>query len=382
MNTSSYKPVKTAITGCGAISDIFFTNFTKRFNIIELTKCCSRNGASAVAKAEQYGITACTFEEILRDPEIELVVNITPAPAHYGIIRSALEAGKHVFTEKVITTDFHKTKELIDLAEEKGLLLASEPDHFLGSSWQCAREYIDAGLIGEVTSVAASVSQNIGAVAERLRFVNQPAGGIGYDFGIYLVTQLVSLLGPAVSVSGIMTTRQPKRIHREISNPSFGEEYTYENEDLVAANVTFANGAVAVIHMNGNSLLEAPHLFMIYGTKGVLAMPLPATFSGDMKMYRPGSFEPVPIIPCHGFDHDSRGVGAAELAWSLRLGRKPRADAHLGLHCQEILYGIEESTRTGSVYHLTTTCSRPRPLPGGYRGLPGFSFNEEGSLFD
>ena len=109
-------------------------------------------------------------------------------------------------------------------------------------------------------------------------------------------------------------------------------------------------------------------------------MPSPAEFSGEMKLYRPGSFEPVPVRSAFGFDHDSRGVGAAEMAWSLRLGRTPRADARLGLHCQEIIQGIGESARTGKYYRLTTTCERPKPLPKGCRGLAGFSVDEESSL--
>lgn len=381
MNKNKYAPVKTAIVGCGSISDIFFRNFTQRFQIIDLVKCCSKGGASAEAKARQYGIGKSTIEEILADPEIELIVNLTPAAQHYDIIKAALEAGKHVYTEKVITTDFRRTKELIDLAEDKGLLFGSEPDHFMGSSWQCAAEYIEGGIIGDVTSIVASACQNVGTIADRLRFVNEPAGGVGYDFGIYLITQLVCLLGPAVEVSGVMMTQRPDRRHQDINHPDFADSYRYANEDLTAASILFANGAVAVIHLNGNSVLEGPQNFWIYGTQGALSMPLAANFSGEMKLYRHGSFEPVSIAPAHGFDHDSRGVGAAELAWSLRLGRTPRADAHLGLHCQEMIQGIEESFRTRQFYRMTTTCERPCALPKGFRhGIPGFSFDEEGAL--
>lgn len=380
MNPIDILPVKTAIVGCGSISDIFFRNFTERFRIIDLVKCCSKGGTSAEAKARQYGVEKSTLEEILADPEIELIANLTPAMQHFDVIKAALEAGKHVYTEKVITPDYHMTQELIDLAEEKGLLLCSEPDHFMGSSWQCAREYIDAGIVGNVTSMVATVSQNIGAIADRLRFINEPAGGVAYDFGIYLITQMVSLLGPAKEVCGILTTQVSERVHQNVSNPYFGSSYTFQNEDIAAAVIRFANGAVAVIHLNGNSILEAPCQFLIYGTCGAFSMPSPAEFSGEMKLYRPGSFEPVPVPSAYGFDHDSRGVGAAEMAWSLRLGRTPRADARLGLHCQEIIQGIGESARTGKYYRLTTTCERPKPLPKGCRGLPGFSVDEESSL--
>ena len=179
---------------------------------------------------------------------------------HFDVIKAALEAGKHVYTEKVITPDYHLTQELIDLAQEKGLLLCSEPDHFMGSSWQCAREYIDAGIIGNVTSMAATVSQNIGAIADRLRFINEPAGGVAYDFGIYLITQMVSLLGPAKEVCGILATQVSERVHQNVANPDFGNGYTFQNEDMAAAVIRFANGAVAVIHLNGNSIFDLRHM--------------------------------------------------------------------------------------------------------------------------
>ena len=229
-----------------------------------------------------------------------------------------------------------------------------------------------------------SLSQNIGTVSEHLRFVNEPAGGIGYDYGIYLMTQMVALAGPAAEVCGIMTTQKPQRIHKELHCPGFGDSYVCKNEDIMSASVLFKNGSVGNIHMNGNSLLEAPELFRIHGTLGVLSMPNASTFSGDIRLYRPGSFESVPVLPCHGLDHDSRGAGAAELAWSLRLGRKPRADVSLGLYCQEILQGIQSSFESRQFYKLTTTCEKPVPLPKGFRELKGlppwFSFSEEGAL--
>lgn len=381
MNLSEVKPMKAAIIGCGSISDIFFKNFTERFKIIDLVCCASKGMKSAHNKAAQYGIKACTVEEIMVNPEIELVINVTPAEAHFDIIKSALEAGKHVWTEKEITTSHEKSQELYDLAREKGLWLGSEPDHFLGASWQTAREQIDAGIIGDVTSAFVSVSENMNGVADKLRFINEPAGGIGFDFGIYSVTQLVALFGPAKSVSGVMKTMNPTRRHCDVHNPQFGEEYTYINEDFVAGNITFESGVVATLHFNGNSIMEAPSSFMIYGSMGVLSMPRGAEFSGEITMFRMGNFEPTKVLPVYPFDHDSRGVGAAEMAWAIRTGREPRASAQLGIHCQEILEGMKISGETGRVYEMKSTCNVPKPLPKGYRGaIPLFSYDEEGAL--
>ena len=84
------KPMKSAVVGCGAISDIYLTNMINRFDILEVAACCARNPEHAARKAQQYGIKASTYEEILADESIELIVNLTPAPAHYEIIKKAL----------------------------------------------------------------------------------------------------------------------------------------------------------------------------------------------------------------------------------------------------------------------------------------------------
>ncbi len=381
MNYKDIKPMKTAIIGCGHISDAFFKSFTEKFSIIQVVKCASKGGESAKAKAAQYGIEASTFEDILADPEIELIVNATPTTQHYDIIKRSLEAGKHVFTEKVITPDFHQAQELAELAKEKGLRIGCEPDHFLGAAWQCAREYVDKGMIGQVTSIIATSNQNYNSVAERLRFVNEPAGGCGYDFGIYIITQMVNLLGPAKEVCGFMKTCFPTRVHRELRHPEFGQEYEYINEDLVSASILFECGATATVMFNGSTILEVPSVFTIYGTEGALQMPMAAEFSGDVKLLSEGSFVPITLTPAHGILHDSRGAGAAEMAWSIRLGRDHRASVEMGIHCLEIIQGIEISSKTKQFYQMTTTCERTKVLPRGFKGSTAFfSFSDEGAL--
>lgn len=155
------KTMKTAVVGCGAISDIYLTNMINRFDILEVAACCARNPEHAARKAQQYGIKASTYEEILADESIELIVNLTPAPAHYEIIKKALEAGKHIYTEKSMTVSLEEAAELVRLSEEKGLYLGSAPDTFLGSSFQTARKAIDDGLIGEITSCTVAANRDL-----------------------------------------------------------------------------------------------------------------------------------------------------------------------------------------------------------------------------
>ena len=88
--------MRVGVVGCGAISDIYLTNMIHNFENLEVAACCAGHLEHAKKKAEQYGIKGCTYEEILADPSIEMVVILTPAPTHEGLIRQALEAGKHV----------------------------------------------------------------------------------------------------------------------------------------------------------------------------------------------------------------------------------------------------------------------------------------------
>lgn len=374
------KPVKVGIVGCGSISTIYFENLTKRFQIVEIKSCTSKSGVSAQKKAEQYGVAYNTFEEMLADPEIEIIVNLTPALQHESIIRAALEAGKHVYTEKVITPETKSAKELIELAESKGLYLCSAPEHFMGSSWQAARELIDKGMIGEVTSVYATMTHNIGSFADMFQFINEPAGGAGFDFGIYLLTAMTSLLGPVKNICGMLRTLQPERTHKMTFHPQLGEKYIYKNEDMLMGCLEFASGALGTIHMNGNSIMPLPPTFMVYGTEGAISLPNPGTFSGDVKLYRNGSPEPIDWTSSFGFPHDSRGVGIAEMAWAIRMGRPARTNARLELHCLEILNGLKESSESGIYYTLKTTCERPNALPSGHLNMMPITFDEEGAI--
>lgn len=374
------KPVKAGIVGCGSISTIYFENLTKRFQIVEIKSCTSKSGVSAQKKAEQYGVECTTFEEMLSDPEIEIIVNLTPALQHESIIRAALEAGKHVYTEKVITPETETARALIELAERKGLYLCSAPEHFMGSSWQAARELIDKGMLGKVTSVYATMSHNIGSFTDMFQFINEPAGGAGFDYGIYLITAMTSLMGPIKNVCGMLRTLQPERVHKMTFHPQWGEKYIYKNEDMMMGCLEFASGALGTIHMNGNSVMPLPPTFMIYGTGGAISLPNPGTFSGDVKLYRNGSPEPINWISSYGFLHDSRGVGIAEMAWAIRMKRPARTNARLGLHCLDVLNGLKESSETGVYYSVKTTCERPRALPSGHLNMMPITYDEESAI--
>ncbi|MBO5227589.1 MAG: Gfo/Idh/MocA family oxidoreductase, partial [Lachnospiraceae bacterium] len=99
------KKIKVGVVGAGAISDIYIQNMIDRYDNLEVKSICSKNMSHAVEKAEKYGLKAYTYSEMLIDNEIDMIVNLTPLGVHYEIIKEALIAGKHVYTEKTITQE-------------------------------------------------------------------------------------------------------------------------------------------------------------------------------------------------------------------------------------------------------------------------------------
>lgn len=364
------KPVKTAVVGCGAISDIYLTNMIRRFEILDVTACCANHLEHAQAKADKYGIKAAVYEEILEDPSIELIVNLTPAAVHYDLMDKALKAGKHVYTEKTMTVSLEDAESLLEMAKAKGLMLGAAPDTFMSAAFQNARKAIDSGLIGEVTSCYVAANRDLNLLTSMFSFLLLPGGGICYDYGVYHLTALVSLLGPVKRVCGVTRNPWPRRRNILPASPDFGREMSYPHESQVYAILEFADGFTGTFLINGDSIIFDQIGFMIYGTKGILKLPDPNGFGGDV-LFISGIPEdgkapsPESIRYEFGFSDNSRGLGPAEMAYAIREGRKNRASVEMAYHVLEIITAIMKSNETGSFCAIKSTVERPQPLRGG-----------------
>ena len=367
--------MKIGVVGCGAISDIYLQNMTSRFPELEVAACCAGHLSNAQKKAEKYGLRACTLDELLSDAAIELVVNLTPPQAHADIIRQALLAGKHVYTEKVLAVRAREAEELVDLAHKRGLYLGSAPDTFLGDALQTARSALDAGLIGEVTGCHASLNRGMGHFYEFLAFTRQPGGGMGFDTGPYYLSALLYLLGPVAEVSGMTATSRPERINRREGHPDFGKPYIVENENVFTALLRFRSGILGTVNLNGDCVFpEQPH-FVIYGTKGILFLPNPDEFGGEVRILHGApcgsGIVNYEILKGSGlFSGNSRGLGVAEMVHAINAGRENLASASMAAHAVEIAESVVRSGETGSVQSLRTTFERPALL-GGYQEWMG-----------
>lgn len=360
----SEKAMKTAVVGCGAISDIYLTNMIHKHNNLEVVSCCARHLENARKKAEQYGIRACTYEEILADAAIEMAVILTPAPTHYELIKQALLAEKHVYTEKTMTLTVAEAEELIALADERGLYLGSAPDTFLGAGLQTARKAIDDGLIGEVTGFQIYANRNIDILASIFSFLRMPGGGVGADYGVYYLTALVSLLGPVGQVCALYANPRETRTNVFPQSPEFGKEFTYPNESQISALLQMKSGVTGTFSVNGESMLKDLAVFSIYGTKGVLQLGDANAFGGDVRLTacepeNPFEENVVILEPVSAFSENSRGIGPAEMAAAIREGRRHRTDKRLACHVLDVICRMEESSRQKRFVNVESSCEKP-----------------------
>ena len=361
------RPLGVGVVGSGIISEIYLQNMIHRFDILDVKGLCSAHMENAKRRADQFGIPARTYEELLADESVELIVNLTPTPAHEGIIRRALEAGKHVYTEKTMTTGHGSARALADLAKSKGLWLGSAPDTFLGAGWQTARRAIDEGLIGEVTSFAFAANRDNSVLTSFFRFLNLPFGGVAYDYSVYYFTALCSLLGPVARVAAAVRAPYPTHVDIDPRSATCGQEISTPNESEVSAVITLKSGVSGTAHVNADSVLEDQHFFAIYGTKGILYLPDPNGFGGEVRLQPNWHFteQPAPVRvleSAFGYADNSRGLGPAELAWSVRAGRPNRASADMACHVLEVIDAIIESGKTNAFVEIDSTFERPRPL--------------------
>jgi predicted dehydrogenase len=374
------QPVKTAIVGCGAISDAYLNTMINKFKILDLVACCDRNPEKAEATAQKYGGKVLTLDEILADDSIEVVVNLTTPTAHYPVIRQLLEAGKHVYTEKVLSVELEHAAELVRIADQNNLYLGAAPDTFLGSAIQTARYVVDSGLLGDITSCFCALTRDGDILNRAFPFTTKPGGGIGFDVGIYYLTALLSILGPVKEVSGVVQTRRPDR--PDYSLEHFGESFRVECENLMAATIQFDCGTIGNLLFDSNSVFILPEKpsVVLFGTMGVMYMADPNSFGGDVRVILKGNNEPFTMQQSHAFGNECRGLGVAEMAWSLRMGRKNRANKEMAYHALEVLHGIVKSSETKSNQAMKSTFEKMPPLPRGYSGQTVFEFVEETGL--
>lgn len=364
MKASNYK---VGLIGCGNISDAYIKG-CRLFDILEVVAVSDLAVERAQAKAAEHQVPkAYSVKDLLADPEVDIVVNLTFPTVHAEVSFQALSAGKHVYSEKPLATTREDGKKLLETAQAQGVRLGCAPDTFLGGGLQTCRKALDDGLIGEPLSATAFLlSRGVESWHPNPGFFFQAGGQPLFDMGPYYLTALVSFLGPISAVVGSMSIGVPERI--VTSEPLAGTVIQVEAPTHTMALLEFETGKVANLIVSGE--VWASHhsqRIEIYGTEGTLAVPDPNTFNGPVFVKRAGdkTWQELPLS--HPYTSNSRGLGVADMAHSLSSGRPQRASGELAYHVLDTMVAIDESALARRYLAVESRCERPAPLPLGLR---------------
>ena len=356
---------KVGIIGCGNICGIYFQS-GKTFEILEIAACADLLAERAEAKANECGCKAMSVEQLLADPEIEIVMNLTIPKAHASVGLAALEAGKSVHNEKPLTITREDGRRLLDLAKAKGLRVGCAPDTFMGGGIQTCRKLIDDGEIGEpIGATAFMMCHGHEHWHPDPEFYYKPGGGPMFDMGPYYLTALINLMGPVKRVTGSTRITFPKRVIG--SEPKRGQVITVDVPTHVAGIMDFASGAVGTIITSFDVWAAELPRIEIYGSEGSLSVPDPNGFGGPVRIRKPGAKEWNEVPLSHGYAENSRGIGVADMAYALRSGRPHRASGDLAYHVLDIMHAFHDASREGKHIELESHCERPAALPLGLR---------------
>jgi predicted dehydrogenase len=360
------KVTRIGVVGCGNISGIYFT-ICKLMQNLEVVACADLVAEKARAAAEKHGVPkVLTTEQLLADPDVEIVLDLTIPKAHHEVALAAIEAGKHVYSEKPLSVNRAAGLRVIEAARAKGLRLGNAPDTFLGAGCQTSRKLIDEGAIGRPT---AGVAYMMGWGHETWHpdpeFYYKPGGGPMLDMGPYYLTHLVNLLGPVRRVTG--STGMGFKERTISSQPKAGQVIKVEVPTYVAGLLDFQNGAIININTSFDIRAAQLPLIQIYGTEGTINVPNPNNFGGNPVLRRMGEKEWREMPVEFPYTENSRGLGVADMAAAIESGRPHRASGALAFHVLDIMEAIHDASDQGRHMVLESQCERPAPMPKGLK---------------
>lgn len=343
------------VVGLGVISERYLSTL-KDVLRVRIVAAADLVLSRAEAVADRFdGCRALSVEELLADPEVDTVLNLTIPAAHAEIALAALRSGKNVYGEKPLAATVAEGREI--LAAAGSVWVGGAPDTVLGTGVQTARAAVDDGMIGRPLSAMATwISPGHEAWHPNPDFYYLDGGGPLYDMGPYYLTTLVHLLGPVVAVLGAAS--RPRDTRRIASGPRAGELIPVEVATHVTGVLEHESGALSslVLSFDGTATVAAP--IEVHGETGTLSVPDPNTFAGEVRLRRAGDAGWTPLQPSAGYVGAERGVGLLDC-----LDGGGRASGELALHVLEIMESLLKSGEVGERIPLKTTVELPSLVP-------------------
>ena len=373
------KIINVGLIGCGHIAETYFRahKYFKNFKII---KCADINKKAAEKCAKIYKIESASVNELLKDKKIQIILNLTIPTAHYSVAKKSLLSGKHVYSEKPLAVNFNHGLELVKIARRKKLYIGNAPDTFLGGGNQKARQLLDKKIIGKIkfgTAIFAFPGiQSYHPNPEP--WFKKNGGGPVIDMGPYYLTALVNLLGPAKFVTSTCNYNTKKRIIG--IGPKKGKKIKVECPTTYFSTIRFQNGTIIRLTLSFDVISHLRNHIELYGEKGSMIVPDPNMFGGSVLMstklgskwknYKTNKMilGKINIRTQSSRANESptnanyRGVGLAEMVYSIQNKKKHRCNENLSLHVLNIIDAIHKSAKNGKRFNIKTSCEKPRFL--------------------
>jgi predicted dehydrogenase len=352
--------VGVGVIGCGVISAAYL-KAARHFDILDVRAVADLNRAAAEARGAEFGVPAVTIEALLADPAIDIVLNLTIPKAHAAVSLQAIEAGKHVHSEKPLAISAAEGRRVVAAAETRGLRVGCAPDTFLGGAHQEARRLIDAGAIGTpVGGTAFFLCPGHERWHPAPAFYYEVGGGPVLDMGPYYITDLVNLLGPVAEVAAMVSMPRAERV--VTSEPLNGTTIPVHVPTHAAATLRFVSGAVVQVALSFDVWAHRHIPLEIYGTTGSLIVPDPNWFGGELRLFQAnGDWQEVEHHRRYA-DDNYRIIGVADMARAIRENRPHRASGALALHVLEVMEAFGRSSDSRSVVAIETRPERPALL--------------------
>ena len=371
------KVFKIGLIGCGHIAETYF-RAEKYFNNIKIIKCADINEKASKRCALNFGIKSVTVNELLKDNEIEIILNLTIPKAHYQISKKALINGKHIYSEKPLAINLNDGKKLLKISKKKKLYLGNAPDTFLGGGIQKSKELVEKNIIGNV-KLGNAVFAFPGIQSYHPNpepWFTKKEGGPVIDMGPYYITALVNLLGPAKKVTGTIIQGQK---YRTIGiGPKKGKKFKVECPTTYLSTITFKNNSVIRLTLSFDVIAHQRNHIELYGEKGSMIVPDPNMFGGSVLTcnklgdnWREFKTSKMPLGRINIRTQSSRanetptnanyrGVGLSEMAYSIENKRKHLCSGEISLHVLDIITSIMKAARSGKIQYINTFCAKPK----------------------
>jgi predicted dehydrogenase len=361
---SPQKPLRVGLIGCGNISNAYFKNTIPYADLVKITACSDIDLDRARAKAAEHGVAkAYSVKELLSDPEIDAVLNLTIPAAHATVNLAALRAGKHAYSEKPFALNYKEGLKTLQEAKKRKLFVGCAPDTVLGGGIQTCRKLIADGAIGKpIAAVANMAGHGPESWHPSPEFFYQVGGGPMFDMGPYYLTSLVTMMGPVKSVIASSTITFKERVIG--SKPLLGKKIKVEVPTHLTGVLEFVNGAIATVTMSFDVWAHKLPRLEVYGTEGSLQCPDPNTFGGEVLLWTTKDREWKSIPHTHNIEN-GRGTGLADMAEAIQNRRQHRMNGDLGLHIVEIMESFHLASRTGKKVLLKSKCKQPEAMAPG-----------------